>query len=188
MASRTTPPRKTQAGDGDAAARVLRRFRVVFNAVKSHFRAVESNAGISGAQLWALSVVHKQPGVRVGELARAMDVHQSTASNLLKALQEAGLVISDRTGDDKRFVQLTVTPKGLRALSNAPGPFTGLLPEALARLDERTLARLEHDLDQLAGELHTSPRGARIPLGAGKMGDERPASAPGPAVRARARR
>jgi len=67
MATRKIPATKVAAGAApDPASRVLRRFRLVFNAVKSHFRAVERKAGISGAQLWALSVVHGHPGIGVG--------------------------------------------------------------------------------------------------------------------------
>ena len=149
----------------EPSARVLRRFRLVFNAVKSHFRAVETRAGISGAQLWALSVIREHPGIGVGELARGMDIHQSTASNLLRGLVEAEFVVAQRGGTDRRAVQLTATARGTRALAKAPGPFAGVLPEALARLDKRTLARLERDLDLLIAELGADERGASIPLG-----------------------
>ena len=160
-----TPRKKAATETADPAARVLRRFRLVFNAVKSHFRAVETKAGISGAQLWALSVVRARPGIGVGELARAMDIHQSTASNLLRGLLDAGMVVGTRDGTDRRAVQLHATPRGSRVLAKAPGPFAGVLPEALARLDKRTLARLERDLDQLIEELGADERGANIPLG-----------------------
>lgn len=155
------------ADASDPAARVLRRFRLVFNAVKSHFRAVETKAGISGAQLWALSVVKARPGLGVGELAQAMDVHQSTASNLLRGLLEAGLVVSAKGEEDRRAVRLQVTARGNRVLAKAPGPFAGVLPEALARLDKRTLARLDRDLGALIAELGADERGANIPLGDG---------------------
>jgi DNA-binding transcriptional ArsR family regulator len=101
MATRRTPAKKAAITDtADPAARVLRRFRLVFNAVKSHFRAVETKAGVSGAQLWALSVVRRQPGIGVGDLARAMDIHQSTASNLLRGLIDAGMVVAAREGTE----------------------------------------------------------------------------------------
>ena len=171
MATRS-PARKNAAPasstEADPAARVLRRFRLVFNAVKSHFRAVENKAGISGAQLWALSVVHAHPGIGVGELARAMDVHQSTASNLLRVLVEKGLVATQRGDEDRRAVQLHATARGARALAKAPGPFSGVLPEALARLDKRTLARLERDLGVLIAQLGADEGGAGIPLGSGE--------------------
>lgn len=168
MPTSTTPRKKPAAPAApapDPAARVLRRFRLVFNAVKSHFRAVETKAGISGAQLWALSIVKDHPGIGVGGLARAMDIHQSTASNLLRGLLEAGLVVSAKGEADRRAVQLQVTARGARALGKAPGPFAGVLPEALARLDKRTLARLERDLGAVIAELGGDERGANIPLG-----------------------
>ena len=166
MATRSTPRKKAAApATPDPAARVLRRFRVVFNAVRGHFRAVETKAGISGAQLWALSVVHAHPGIGVGDLARAMDVHQSTASNLLRVLVEENLVVAERGGEDRRAVQLQATARAGRLLAKAPGPFTGVLPEALARLDKATLARLDRDLARLIEELGADERGAGIPLG-----------------------
>ncbi|RYF19195.1 MAG: MarR family transcriptional regulator [Comamonadaceae bacterium] len=166
MASTGTPREKTAArNEPEPAARVLRRFRLVFNAVRTHFRAVETRAGISGAQLWALSVVQAQPGIGVGGLAQAMDVHQSTASNLLRALLEAGLVVSAKGEEDRRAVRLQLTARGRRVLAKAPGPFSGVLPEALSRLDKRTLARLERDLGAVIEELGADEGGANIPLG-----------------------
>ncbi len=137
-------------------ARVLRRFRSVFNAVKTHFQQVEKQAGIGGAQVWALSLI--------GALARAMDVHQTTASNLVRSLVEAGLVESQRSGTDRRASELRATRSGLRVLARAPGPFTGVLPEALGRLDAQTLQRLDADLQSLLALLEADRRGERIPL------------------------
>lgn len=149
----------------ESAFLVLRRFRLVFNAVKTHFREVEKKAGLAGAQVWALSVVRDQPGIGVTGLAREMDIHQSTASNLLRSLLEQGMVAADRTGADRRAVQLHVTAKGLKVLKKAPGPFTGVLPEALAKLDAPTLKRLDRDLAKLIQFLDGDERGATIPLG-----------------------
>ncbi len=167
MATRTTTTRTKAASTeaADPAVRVLRRFRLVFNTVKSHFRAVETKAGVSGAQLWALSVVQAHPGIGVGELARAMDIHQSTASNLLRPLLEKGLALAERAGEDRRAVQLRVSARGAKVLDKAPGPFSGVLPEALARLDARTLGRLERDLATLIEELGVDEKAANIPLG-----------------------
>lgn len=166
MPTAKTPGKKSKAAEPvQPPARVLRRFRLVFNAIKSHFRSVEKKAGISGAQVWALSVVRDQPGIGVGDLARAMDVHQSTASNLLRALIDAGLVVSGRGAADRRAVQLQITPQGQRILKKAPVPFTGLLPDALQRLDTATLNRLDRDLGRLIDELGLDERGASFPLG-----------------------
>jgi DNA-binding MarR family transcriptional regulator len=164
-AALATPSRPSGSEIGEPAARVLRRFRLVFNAVKTHFQQVEKKAGVGGAQLWALSIIRGSAGIGVNDLARAMDVHQSTASNLVKSLVERELVVAAKDGADRRAVQLRVTAAGGRVLRRAPGPLTGVLPQALASLDARTLARLDKDLAALITALDADERGANIPLG-----------------------
>ncbi|MEP6875116.1 MAG: MarR family winged helix-turn-helix transcriptional regulator [Burkholderiales bacterium] len=149
----------------EPATRVLRRFRLVFNAVKTHFRQVEKTAGVGGAQLWALSLIRDAPGMGVNDLARAMDVHQSTASNLVKSLAEQGMIVVAKNSSDRRTVQLRTLPAGARVLRRAPEPFTGVLPDALNSLDVKTLARLEKDLGKLIEALDVDERDAGIPLG-----------------------
>lgn len=164
-------PVASAAGEGSAASmneasvRVLRRFRLVFNAVKSHFQQVEKLAGVGGAQLWALSVVAAQPGLGVTRLAREMDVHQSTASNLVRSLVERGMLAASRTGADRRAVQLHLLPAGRRVLRRAPVPLAGVLPKALDSLDEATLGRLDADLARLIAVLGTDLDHANVPLG-----------------------
>ncbi|MBL8333493.1 MAG: winged helix-turn-helix transcriptional regulator [Rubrivivax sp.] len=152
------------AAEPQAPVRVLRQFRRVFNAVRTHFQQVERHAGLGGAQLWALSRIEAQPGIGVGALAAAMDIHQTTASNLVRALLDEGLVESRREGPDRRAVQLHALPAGRQLLAQAPGPMSGVLPDALARLNPDTLARLENDLDALLALLDTDEDAAQIPL------------------------
>ena len=158
------PPEAEPAAQVEPSARVLRRFRSVFNAVKTHFQQVEKKAGVGGAQLWALSVIRARPDIGVGELARAMDIHQTTASNLVRSMTTAELVVTNRDGPDRRATRLRLTPAGVRVLKKAPGPFSGVLPEALAALDGETLARLDHDLGKLLDKLQADERAAGIPL------------------------
>lgn len=161
-----TQANATLNGDvSDPAAQVLRRFRLVFNAVKTHFQQVEKKAGVGGAQLWALSIISTNSGMGMNDLARAMDVHQSTASNLVKTLVERELVVANKEGPDRRMVQLAILPAGVQVLGKAPGPWAGVLPQALASLDAKTLARLDADLAKLITALNADERGANIPLG-----------------------
>ena len=171
--SQARVPRASARGTtrAESASRVLRQFRIVFNAVKTHFRQVEKKAGVAGAQLWALSVIRELPGIGMNDLAAAMDVHQSTASNLVRSLIERDLVAARRNASDRRTVQLHALPEGLKVLRRAPGPFTGVLPAALASLDARTLSRLEQDLATLIDSLHVDDRGGRIPLGSPDAAD-----------------
>jgi len=171
MATRKSVPRSPSGAQAtstqsssDGAVRVLRQFRLVFNTVKTHFQQMEKRAGLGGAQVWALSVVRDRPGIGVNDLARALDVRQPTASNLVKALAEQDLIEVRKDERDGRAVMLHLRPAGARVLRRAPGPFTGVLPEALATLDPATLERLEQDLAVLIQVLGADERGANIPL------------------------
>ncbi|MCR5863891.1 MarR family winged helix-turn-helix transcriptional regulator [Aquincola sp. J276] len=168
MATRKIGPRPAAPAQGstqdDPAGQVLRQFRQVFGAVRSHFAQVEKKVGLGGAQLWALNHVRDRPGIGVGDLARALDIHQSTASNLVKGLIERELIAANRGGSDRRAVQLELLPAGAKLLRKAPGPFSGVLPDALRRMDPASLRRLSKDLDRLLQELSTDDRSSRRPL------------------------
>ncbi len=161
-----TRTRRKKPAPPDAAptTRVLRQFRVVFNAVKTHFRQVEKDVGIGGAQLWALSVIRSSPGIGVNELAGAMDIHQSTASNLVKTLVKQEMIVAAKNGTDRRAVTLQLSPNGAKVLRKAPAPFAGVLPDALASLDAQTLARLDKDLGKLIVALQADESAATTPL------------------------
>lgn len=148
----------------DNATQALRQFRVVFNAVRTHFRQVEQETGLGGAQVWALSLIQKSPGLGVGDIAVGMDIHQSTASNLVKVLLKKELVTMTKSDGDKRAVELRVTPEGKKALKKIPGPFEGVLPDALRQLDEATLSNLNRDLEKLVLLLATDGAAGNIPL------------------------
>jgi len=135
--------------DRDAGVRVLRQFRVVFNAVKAHFQRVERESGLGGAQVWALAIVRDRPGLGINELAAALSVRQPTASNLVRGLLQLDLLEVRREGSDKRMVQLYLRPHARKLLRRAPGPSAGVLPQALAQLQPAQLQRLEGDLGAL---------------------------------------
>ena len=164
-------PRKSSATSGVAAtaapvnanaALVLRRFRQIFNAVKSHFQQLEKRSGLGGAKIWALSVIQQHPGIGTGALAQAMDIHQSTTSNLVKFLIEHELVQARKSETDRRSVQLYVLPAGTKILKKVPGPFIGVLPDALERLDAGTLKNLNRDLSKLTALLSEADEKAAL--------------------------
>ena len=165
----TTPSRDAakaagSPNDEDPSVQALRHFRQIFNAVKTHFRQVESKAGLGGAQVWALGLISANPGMGVTELASRMDVHQSTASNLVRLLVEKGLVATAKDDVDRRSVQLRILSAGSRSLRASPGPFEGLLPGALRALDPVLLQRMNADLSVLIRQLQAEGLDPQTPL------------------------
>jgi DNA-binding MarR family transcriptional regulator len=146
------------------SAQVLRQFRLIFSTVRRHFQSMEKQAGIGGAQVWALSLVSQHPGLGVTQLAEHMDIHQSTTSNLVRTLINSGLVHSEKSSLDRRVVELYPLPEGLKLLKKIPGPFAGVLPHALQRLDPTTLVQLEKNLAELLNRLEVDETAAHTPI------------------------
>lgn len=156
----STPP------DSNPALEALALFRVVFKSANRHFHEIEKKAGIGGASLWALAEVAEAGNLTVSGLAKAMSIHQSTASNLMEKLESSGYILRVRSTDDRRVVYLTITDKGREALTKAPPPYRGILPDALMRLNTETLDQLNQNLQELVSLLdHKHDNSAFEPLG-----------------------
>ena len=144
---------------------VLHHFRIVVGAMREHFRTVEAITNVGGSQLWALSEIMKKPGMKVGELAEALSIHTSTASNLLDKLEKKELIRRERKDRDNRTVRLMLTEAGTAIVSGAPQPHEGLVRNALKNLPENALLELYRGLEQLAAEMKvTDEKTSGIPL------------------------
>jgi DNA-binding MarR family transcriptional regulator len=139
------------AADADAAmaTAVLLQFRELFRVSQQHFQRIESNCGVSGAQLWALSELKATPGLTVSGLARALSIHLSTSSNLLDKLEAQELIRRERNSADQRLVRVYLTTAGQQVLRKAPKPAAGVIPDALSKMPESALRTLKRDLDLL---------------------------------------
>jgi DNA-binding MarR family transcriptional regulator len=125
---------------------VLMQFRVLIASMHRHYRRVERACGVSGAFVWAMEQLAVSPGLKVGDLARELAVHQSTASNMVEGLVREGLVERRRESEDQRNVHLYLTPRGRRLMRRAPEPHRGALQEALMNLPPARLRALRADL------------------------------------------
>jgi DNA-binding MarR family transcriptional regulator len=150
----------------DSALETLKLFRIIFKSANRHFHAIEKAAGIGGASLWALAEIADSQNLTVSGLARAMSVHQSTASNLMDKLATEGYVIRSRSEADRRVVYLSLSKRGQEVLAKAPQPFRGILPDALMHLDPKILLQLKQHLSELVtGMDYPQSNAAFEPLG-----------------------
>jgi len=157
--TRRSAPRKGRSGPS-LELQTLQEFRTIFGSARRHDAEVRQVAGISGAQLWALSAIARTEGMRVNDLAEQMALHQTTASNLINALVQRKLVRRSRDDSDQRVVRLAATTEGKRMLLRAPGPYVGLLFDALRHLDPSDLRRLRKALIVLTTVMRGAAREA----------------------------
>lgn len=158
------PRSKAAAGHPPDPLETLGKFRIIIRAAQRHSAAIQKQCGVSGAQLWILQEIADSPGLRVGELATRMAIHQTTTSNLLDALEKRGYLKKSRDDADQRVVNLLLTPSGTRVLRKAPTPARGLLPEALARVDPKKRAQLDAGLQALLELMDGADTGASTQL------------------------
>jgi DNA-binding MarR family transcriptional regulator len=144
---------------------VLKQFRVVIANIKRHYKAVERSSGVGGAQLWALCAVARHSKMTVGDLARELAIHQSTASNLLDGLVAQGFIEKQRIHADRRTVTVVLTAQGKRAVKAAPQPAIGILQSALLALPNNNLSQLHNNLAALLVHMGAkSTRDASTPI------------------------
>ena len=139
----------TSAADGMHYLEILQKFRIIVRAAQKYSQKVEKMLGVSGAQLWIMKEIDREPGLRVGQIASLLAIHQTTASNLLDVLEKKGMICKTRLSADQRIVNLSLTSKGRSLLVNAPELTRGLLPEALSQLGHDDLKKLGESLDVL---------------------------------------
>lgn len=137
----------------DSALEALKLFRIIFKSANRHFHEIKKTVGVGGASLWALAEIAENENLTVSGLAKAMSVHQSTASNLIEKLETSGYVIRTRSVEDRRLVYLSLTQQGRAIMAKAPPPYRGILPDALMRLNPETLAELNQHLSELVSNI-----------------------------------
>jgi DNA-binding MarR family transcriptional regulator len=148
----------------DERALLLQQFRMILQSVKTHFAQVERQTGVGGSKIWALSLVHANPGMGVGDLAKAMCIRQPTASQMVKQLHLLGHLVVKPHPNDGRALQLSLSLSGCHLLDKAPTPYAGVLPQAIDELDDQTVERLRIDLDKLSHLMGANTASATTPL------------------------
>lgn len=139
------------AGEAEAVfAMILRLVR----SVQSGMQSIDAGQGMSGSQLWALWQISAQPGLRVAELADALHIQPSTASNLLDKLEARGWVRRERRDADNRVVRLLLTDAGTDVLREMPGPLQGKLRTALCDLPPSLRSGLHLGLSSLLNKMN----------------------------------
>ncbi len=129
---------------------VVRLLRRLFRAIHEYSKAIHRRTGLSGPQVWALTLLAADPGLSATELARRMFVHPSTVTGIVKRLATRGAVSRSVDADDRRGVRLAVTGAGRRILARTPPPVQVGLTRALGALSLPRLRALKASLTQIA--------------------------------------
>ncbi|MBC3869744.1 MarR family winged helix-turn-helix transcriptional regulator [Undibacterium oligocarboniphilum] len=154
-----------QSAAPDLRLETLKKIRIMIRAAQQHSLWIEKQCGINGAQLWIIQELQEAAGLRVGEIAKRLSIHQTTTSNLLDGLVKKGYVNKERDPEDQRVVKVHLTSQGKSLLKRAPQPARGLLPEAMRKMSDDSIVSLHAGLQEILDSMDALDEGfALLPL------------------------
>ena len=130
----------------------MQTLRRLFRAIHEYSKAIQKRSGLSGPQVWALTILNAQAGLSARELAARMFVHPSTVTGIVNRLVRKGAITRTVDSSDRRGVRLSTTRLGGRILKTTPPPVQVGLTRALAALPPRRLRDLRTSLFRIACE------------------------------------
>jgi DNA-binding MarR family transcriptional regulator len=159
--ARTSRPAADPARERDAAE-VVKALRQLFKAIQEYSKAIFRKTGLSGPQLWALTVLAADPGLSLNELSERLFAHPSTVSGIVDRLAERGVL--SRTPDpvDRRGIRLSLTSQGRALLRKSPPPVQIGLRRALEDMSAAQLRQLRRSLEEVVRG--TAARGVEAPF------------------------
>jgi len=134
-------------------ADVLDNLRRVFKVVHRYSKRAEKVGGMTGPQVWAMTVLAESAPIRVTDLARRMYLHPSTVVGILDRLEQQAQVMRTRSEKDHRVVTVSLTAKGRETVSKVPQVAQGLLLKGLKALSDGNLQTTSEGLRILVGIL-----------------------------------
>jgi DNA-binding MarR family transcriptional regulator len=134
------------------SAEVVNDLRRLFKAIQEHSKAILRRTGLSGPQVWALTILAAEPRLSLGELAERLFAHPSTVSGIVDRLEKRGAIRRAIDPLDGRGIRLSLTPLGRRVLKRSPPPFQVGLRAALDNLPSAQLRHLRKGLERVVKE------------------------------------
>lgn len=122
-------------------------------AMTAAYRPLLAELGLTYPQYLALLVLREEGRVSVGHLGERLQLDSGTLSPLLKRMEAGGIVSRERSADDERQVEVSLTAAGRRAAAKAE-----CIPEKLFPATGLTVAQaaeLREAIHTLTQTLHT---------------------------------
>jgi DNA-binding MarR family transcriptional regulator len=113
---------------------LARRTRALNAGLKPH--------GLDYPRWRVLAVLHEHSGASMGQLADLTSADRTTLTHTLKLMEAEDLIARHERLDDRRSLEISMTPKGQRA-------FAKILPLALAETDRALAGFSNHERETL---------------------------------------
>lgn len=129
----------------DEGKRILNAIRQLVRALRLFDREAQSKYGISAAQMFVLHALDQDEVLSLNALAEKTATDQSSASVVVQRLVDAGYVSRTARKEDRRHIELRLTPRGRAVSRKAPPPAQQkilAIVESMSARDRKQFARL----------------------------------------------
>lgn len=106
----------------DEGKRILNSIRQLVRALRLFDREAQSRYGISAAQMFVLHTLDQDDALSLNGLAERTATDQSSASVVVQRLVDGGYVTRTAKKEDRRHIELRLTPKGRAIARKSPPP------------------------------------------------------------------
>lgn len=113
-------------------------------------KTVARGMGLTGPQVTALKILEAVREISLSELSERMSARNSTITGIVDRMERDGLVVRERSEQDRRVVKIRATERGSQIARGVPVTAMELFSSALASLPEGDRAELLRILASLA--------------------------------------
>ncbi len=115
---------------------ILNSFRRLVQVLQNYSKSLESDLGVSGAQLFVLKKVSESGACSINDIAEKTLTHQSSVSVVVDRLVQKALVERQKDPNDKRRVLIALSPKGKKLISQAESTPQEKLAKSILKLPD----------------------------------------------------
>lgn len=134
----------------DSSLIALRR---ILRATELFGRDLKQAVGVTAAQFRVLQIIAERGHATAKEISVRMRVSQATVTSLVDKLVRTGMVLREKSAQDRRQTNIHITPKGRETLHVAPDPLQQRFVRKFAAMDDWEQAMLVASLERVAAML-----------------------------------
>jgi len=129
--------------------RILTAIRRVIRSVDKYSRKINSELGLTTPQLLCLDALGKREPIITKELARTVNLSESTVIGIVDRLEIKQYVSRERSREDRRKVYISLTDAGRGILNETPSLLQDKFSSALMNLENNELETITRSLEKV---------------------------------------
>ncbi|WP_305968536.1 MULTISPECIES: MarR family winged helix-turn-helix transcriptional regulator [unclassified Mameliella] len=143
--------------------------RRILRATELYGRELKQTSGITAVQFRVLQIISERSHATAKEISVRMRVSQATVTSLVDKLVRQGMVVREKSEQDRRQTNIHITPKGRQTLDEAPDPLQQRFVRKFDAMEDWEQSMLVSSLERVATMLDAEDLDASPVLDTGEL-------------------